>query len=1166
MAAADYVSVVQQLYVAYFGRPADTSGIANFTAQLDALGVGKTAADLDAAYNSNATVRTLVDQFGTSAESLALYGTGTTEAFLTQIYANVLNRAPDAAGLAWWKDQIDNGGLQRGKAALAIAAGALANTTPQGLLDKALVETRIAVATNFTTTITSGNYVYDGNDAAAAARTMLSTVTGTTDVTAFQTNIESTLASITPSTVTLTTGVDTVAAAAGMATINGVISALVAENTLNATDVIDAGDGVDTLKVDMKSNFAGFTGTGKLANVENVVLTNATAIARTFDATGVTGTKSYTLDSKQGISLTSLESTGLTVVEKGAQTNVSIGFKTGLALTGTTDAMSLEVQGVGAAKTDSTAQVNPKITLAGIEVVDLKSAGSANFVDLSGVSELTTLTVTGDQALTVSDVANKVTKVDGSAATGNLDLALSVGTAAAVTSVKTGSGNDVVKVDAADLQANAVVAGGAGTDVLTLNDTAAAGSTIQLNQSGFETLKVTGVTTAKTLTMSGTNTTDVTTVQLDANAVANGAVSLVNMGAGDLTVKVVGGADAGQALTVDNAGIVTANVDTTTKQAAASATATGATVTSASAVTASNAANVTFNVGKYVTQTGDLVANKATSVTLNVASGKNAAVTPAELTSFSGDLDALKATSVTVNAEGKLDGAEINATVATSAVINTGATASTADLILTKATDLQLTAKGDFTALNAASNLAAVQSATLATDGAMIIDTTLADIASLTISGANTKSSFDNNSRAVGGAAMDHTMVVTATGLKAGFTLDGTIASKQAITITSSGVTGTQAIGTAITGLDVTLTSSGAVGAVTYGNIDAATDGTGTATVNAKGNTGNIAIGTIGAATQHKAVSVDVSGSLGTVGIGEIKSDGSVTVNAANTLKAVTLNDGLANGTADITAVTGVNVSAGLKALAFDAAIANTATSGAFAGVINGSIEADEYRFLTTGDAKADITLSGDMGLGTDVIVVSAASVTTVDATKTVKIDISGLSNYDGATLTGGANADLIKGSSGVDAITGGTGADVLTGGAGADTFIFSTDGSLAAAMDSITDFAKASDVIDFGATVVLLAAETNGTTATSDVDTSAGGLVSFAAADDTLTEQVAAIQADTQLDAINSVAFWVNGNDTYVYYAGAATGNTDDQIVKLVGVTGLTTITVDGAGNLTIA
>jgi hypothetical protein len=936
----------------------------------------------------------------------------------------------------------------------------------------------------------------------------------------------------------------------------------------------------------MNANFTGMT-TGKIANVENIALTNDTVITRTFDASGVTGATNYSLDSAKGINLTDLESTGLTVAEKGTQSNVSIAFATGVDTSGTADAMSLVLDGVGAAKTDSAAQVNPSVTLAGIEVLDVEATGSESFVDLSTVADLTTLKLTGDQNLTVTDVASKVTSVDASAATGDLDLALSVGTASAVTSVKAGSGDDTVAVDANDLQANAVVEGGAGADTLKLDDSV--GSTIQLSQSGFETLQLTGVATGNTLTVSGTNTTDVATVQLDADSANAGAVNLVNMDAADYAVNVVGGTATGQALTIDNSGTTTVSVDVTGKQATAAAKATGATTTSASDVTASNASTADFTVGQYVSQTGNFVANKATSVTLNVESGKNGATTPAELTEFAGALNAAKATSITVNADGKLNAATINAAAASSAVINTGSTTSTADLILTKATDLQLTSKGGFTA-TATSDLDAVQSATIATDGALTLNTTLDDVASLNISGSNAKSAFDNSTNTVGDTAMDHTLTVTATGLKAGFDLGGNIASAQAVTIDSTGVTGVQNIGydkalsapATITGSDVTLSASGATKAVTYGNIEAATDGSGTATVNAAGNTGNIAVGTIGAATQHKTVSVDVSGALGTVALGAITSDGSVTVDATDSLKAVTLNDG-ANGTADISAVTGINVNAGLTALDFDGAILNAATK-AFTGEINGSIEADTYDFAVANVAKADVTLTGDMGLGNDAISVDASAVTSGTAADTVKIDISGLTNYDAATLTGGdyadtitggADADTIDGGTGddtitggadVDTITGGTGADSLTGGAGADIFVFSTDGSVAGtALDKITDFAKDSDVIDFGANAVLLAAESNGTTATTDVDTTAGGKVTFATADDTYAEKVTAIQADSELDAINSVAFFEDSGNTYVYYAGAATGDVDDQIVELTGVTGLSTITVTG-GDITIA
>jgi Ca2+-binding RTX toxin-like protein len=167
--------------------------------------------------------------------------------------------------------------------------------------------------------------------------------------------------------------------------------------------------------------------------------------------------------------------------------------------------------------------------------------------------------------------------------------------------------------------------------------------------------------------------------------------------------------------------------------------------------------------------------------------------------------------------------------------------------------------------------------------------------------------------------------------------------------------------------------------------------------------------------------------------------------------------------------------------------------------------------------------------------------------------------------LTGGTGVDTISAGDGADTVTGGTGSDVLTGGDGADTFVFGTTGSVSGTdLDAITDFASASDILSFTA-VTVLAADTNGTTAISDVDTSTGGKITFAVADDTLAEMITAVLADAQLDVAGSTAFFEFSGDTYVYNAGAATGGTDDQIVKLTGVTGLLTIT-DLGTTLTIA
>jgi Ca2+-binding RTX toxin-like protein len=226
------------------------------------------------------------------------------------------------------------------------------------------------------------------------------------------------------------------------------------------------------------------------------------------------------------------------------------------------------------------------------------------------------------------------------------------------------------------------------------------------------------------------------------------------------------------------------------------------------------------------------------------------------------------------------------------------------------------------------------------------------------------------------------------------------------------------------------------------------------------------------------------------------------------------------------------------------------------------NISGDTGLTLTGLTALTTLDASGVTAGGVIFTAVNAASLTGGDGndqlTGSALADIIDGGDGDDA-LVGAAGADDISGGDGVDVITGGLGADDMTGGAGADVFEFSTDGSVAGtSLDVISDFnVGGADRIGFGAAGLLLLVEANGTAAGTDVDTTAGGLITFAAADDTLAEKITAIQADTQLDAVNSVAFFEDGGSTYLYYAGAALGNTDDQLIELDGVTGLTAITI---------
>jgi sugar lactone lactonase YvrE len=144
--AADYTVLLQRVYLAYFGRPADPAGLAYYAAGFEQAGAPTTLAGLLAAYASNPTVKGAIDGFGSSAESQSLYP-GNNAAFITAVYANLFNRAPDAAGRAYWAGLLDSGAMTRGSAALAIMNGAqagAANARARALL------ARVTLATDLT--------------------------------------------------------------------------------------------------------------------------------------------------------------------------------------------------------------------------------------------------------------------------------------------------------------------------------------------------------------------------------------------------------------------------------------------------------------------------------------------------------------------------------------------------------------------------------------------------------------------------------------------------------------------------------------------------------------------------------------------------------------------------------------------------------------------------------------------------------------------------------------------------------------------------------------------------------------------------------------------------------------------------------------------------------
>ncbi|NEX17210.1 MAG: hypothetical protein C1943_11395 [Halochromatium sp.] len=119
--------LVQQAYLAYYGRPGDPAGLAYWSQQLDAAG-----GSLDA----------IIQAFGDSREFRERYGALSNEALVDGLYQQLLGRPAEPAGLAFYVDRLGSGEATLQTIALDVIFGA-ANE------DALTVENRLEVSRHY---------------------------------------------------------------------------------------------------------------------------------------------------------------------------------------------------------------------------------------------------------------------------------------------------------------------------------------------------------------------------------------------------------------------------------------------------------------------------------------------------------------------------------------------------------------------------------------------------------------------------------------------------------------------------------------------------------------------------------------------------------------------------------------------------------------------------------------------------------------------------------------------------------------------------------------------------------------------------------------------------------------------------------------------------------
>lgn len=247
---------ISQLYVAMFGRAPDAEGLGFWVNKLNA---GTSFADVANQMFATAPARDYYPAFATNSE------------IITSFYTNVLGRAPDAEGLAFWVGKLNAAGATPGTV-IAQMIGVVAGYTgadPAGIASAALFNNKVAVAQY---------YAEHGGNIASADDILVGVTADPATVTAAKAVIDNTVGVI-----ELTNGTDVVVGAsfnAGLVYTPGGddrINSLQDEDKLtgtgdNATLTASLGNSNDngaTIITPSLSNIAkinvGFTGSGMSA-------------------------------------------------------------------------------------------------------------------------------------------------------------------------------------------------------------------------------------------------------------------------------------------------------------------------------------------------------------------------------------------------------------------------------------------------------------------------------------------------------------------------------------------------------------------------------------------------------------------------------------------------------------------------------------------------------------------------------------------------------------------------------------------------------------------------------------------------------------------------------------------------------------------------------------
>jgi S-layer protein len=462
------IDFVEEDYIGFYNRAGDAPGANFWVNQLN---------------TSNTTLGVAVG-FAVSSESTAIYpylaapnvlDPGT---YITQIYTNVLGRAPDGAGQTFWTNRLaalntyytgpnntvvnlpagtklPNASVDpKVVAAAEVLTEMLQSVNMQsGTADAALMANRITVAEDYTTRTGNANVPY--SQASSHAVILATNGTPASVTTAEAVTTAYILTAPPPNTFTLTTGLDTFSGNA-----NFVAADIAGAQTWTAGDALTGtgNNNVFTLTsgTAITGNPAGSTVTG----IQTATIVDGAGVGTTsaLNTTGWTGLTALNITTPGRVNVNAAATTAITVNDSNISgTNVAVNGGSTVTVTDTTAGGGSVTIG---ATTAAAGAVSVTHTIAG-----------------TGNASAGTISVTGGTTVTVNEILTQATggsTTTGSAVnvTGNASTtAVTVAQTAPVANTAASTANSTVTF------ANGVIAGGTPLGLLTGQSVTVAGLT-----------------------------------------------------------------------------------------------------------------------------------------------------------------------------------------------------------------------------------------------------------------------------------------------------------------------------------------------------------------------------------------------------------------------------------------------------------------------------------------------------------------------------------------------------------------------------------------------------------------------------------------------------------------------------------------------------------------